>query len=106
MAFVAIDEASGDLLGVARLHANADYDRAEYAVLVRSDVKGQGLGWLLMQTLIEYSRSEGLRRIEGQVLKENTTMLTMCRELGFAVAADPHERGSCLVGLDLAATAR
>jgi acetyltransferase len=105
MAFVAIDEASGDLLGVARLHANADYDRAEYAVLVRSDVKGQGLGWLLMQTLIEYSRSEGLRRIEGQVLKENTTMLTMCRELGFAVAADPHERGSCLVGLDLAATA-
>lgn len=105
MAFVAIDQANGDLLGVARLHANADYDRAEYAVLVRSDVKGQGLGWLLMQTLIEYARSEGLRRIEGQVLNENTTMLTMCRELGFAVAADPHESGSCLVGLDLAATA-
>jgi acetyltransferase len=46
-----------------------------------------------------------LRRIDGLFLKENTTMLTMCRELGFAVAADPHESGSCLVGLDLAATA-
>jgi acetyltransferase len=105
MAFVAIDQANGDLLGVARLHANADYDRAEYAVLVRSDVKGQGLGWRLMQTLIEYARSEGLRRIEGQVLKENTTMVTMCRELGFAVAGDPHDAGSYLVGLELAATA-
>jgi acetyltransferase len=80
-------------------------DTGEYAVLVRSDLKGRGLGWLLMQTLIEYARSEGLRRLEGQVLKENTTMLTMCRELGFAVASDPHEAGSCLVGLDLAATA-
>jgi acetyltransferase len=105
MAFVAIDQASGDLLGVARLHANANYDRAEYAVLVRSDVKGQGLGWLLMQTLIEYARSEGLRCIEGQVLKENTTMVRMCRELGFTVVSDPHDPGSHLVALKLAATA-
>jgi acetyltransferase len=105
MAFVAIDQASGDLLGVARLHANADYDRAEYAVLVRSDVKGQGLGWLLMQILLEYARSEGLQRIEGQVLRENTTMLKMCRELGFTIVGDPHDRGSYLVGLELAATA-
>jgi len=91
------------LLGVARLHANADYDRAEYAVLVRSDVKGQGLGWLLMQTLVEYARSEGLHRIEGQVLRENTTMVMMCRELGFTVVGDPHDSGSYLVGLELLA---
>jgi acetyltransferase len=58
-----------------------------------------------MQTLIGYARSEGLRRIEGQVLKENTTMVTMCRELGFAVAGDPHDAGSYLVSLELAATA-
>ncbi len=51
--------------------------------------------------LIEYARSEGLRRIEGQVLKENTTMLTMCRELGFSIVSDPHDRGSYLVGLEL-----
>ena len=37
--------------GGARLHANADYDRGEYAILVRSDLKGRGLGWLLMQLL-------------------------------------------------------
>ena len=61
-------------------------------------------GQKLMRTLIEYARSEGLRRIEGQVLKENTTMLMMCRELGFTVVSDPHESGSYLVALKLTAT--
>ena len=89
MAFVAIEQTTGDLLGVGRLHANANYDTAEYAVLVRSDVKGRGIGWLLMQTILEYARSEGLQRVEGQVLNENTTMLTMCRKLGFAIAPIP-----------------
>jgi acetyltransferase len=97
MAFIALDEATGSMLGVARLHANADYDTAEYAVLVRSDLKGKGLGWLLMQTIIEYGRSEGLRQIEGQVLNENRTMLNMCRELGFRISPDPHDASSCLV---------
>jgi acetyltransferase len=102
MAFVAIEQTTGDLLGVGRLHANANYDTAEYAVLVRSDVKGRGLGWLLMQTILEYARSEGLQRVEGQVLNENTTMLTMCRELGFAITPDPNDAGSYIVRLDLA----
>ena len=81
MAFVAIEESSGKLLGVVRLHANADYDSGEYAVQVRSDLKGHGLGWELMQLIIQYARSEGLQRIEGQVLRENSVMLSMCREI-------------------------
>lgn len=93
MAFIAIDAASGQMLGVVRLHANANYDIAEYAVLVRSDMKGRGLGWLLMQTMIDYASAEGLQVIEGQVLQDNTTMLTMCRELGFEIAPDPQDAG-------------
>ena len=90
MAFVAIEEATGNMLGVVRLHADANYDTAEYAVLVRSDLKGEGLGWQLMQLIIEYARSEGLREIEGQVLYENSAMLRMCAECGFSIAPDPH----------------
>ena len=60
MAFVAIEEATGNMLGVIRLHADANYDSGEYAVLVRSDLKGRGLGYLLMQMIIEYARAEGL----------------------------------------------
>jgi acetyltransferase len=97
MAFIAIDKASGGMLGVGRLHANANYDTAEYAVLVRSDLKGKGLGWLLMQTMIDYARSEGLKTIEGQVLVENTTMLRMCEELGFSITPDPDENDTVIV---------
>ena len=103
MAFIAIDEASGRMLGVVRLHANANYDTGEYAILVRSDMKGKGLGWLLMQMILEYSRAEGLKTIEGQVLRENVTMLAMCRELGFDITTDPDDADVWLVKKDIAA---
>ena len=92
MAFVAFDEASGELAGVVRLHSDSIYETGEYAILLRSDLKGRGLGWALMQLLIEYGKSEGLKQIYGQVLRENTTMVEMCRSLGFKVEVDPTER--------------
>jgi acetyltransferase len=54
-----------------------------------------------MQQIIEYCRSDGLREIVGQVMHENTTMLLMCRELGFRVVTDPEEHGICNVTLCL-----
>jgi RimJ/RimL family protein N-acetyltransferase len=93
MAFVAIDEASDELLGVVRLHLDPTRETGEYAILLRSDLKGKGLGWALMQLIIEYARSEGLSRIHGQVLQENSVMLKMCRELGFEIKTDPEDRG-------------
>jgi acetyltransferase len=101
MAFLAIDEATGEMLGVVRLHADADYDRGEYAILLRSDQKGRGLGWQLMQLIIEYARVEGIRVISGQVLQENTTMLDMCRQLGFRIEPDPQELGVVVVTLSV-----
>jgi acetyltransferase len=103
MAFIAVEKSSGSMLGVVRLHASANYDSGEYAILVRSDLKGRGLGWLLMQTIIEYARSEGLREIEGQVLRDNTTMIAMCRELGFSVQSDPGDASICNVRLSVSA---
>jgi acetyltransferase len=99
MAFIALEEASGAMLGVVRLHANANFDSGEYAILVRSDVKGHGLGWHLMRLIIDYARAEGLKIIEGQVLSSNTTMLAMCRELGFQISFDPQDPDSCTVKL-------
>jgi acetyltransferase len=101
MALLAIEEATGEMLGVVRLHSDANYQHGEYAILVRSDLKGRGLGWLLMQRIIEYARAEGLKSIDGQVLSENTTMIAMCRELGFTVATDPHELDTVVVKLEL-----
>ncbi len=104
MAFIAIEESSGNMLGVVRLHADANYERGEYAVLVRSDLKGRGLGYLLMQMIIEYARAEDLKVIEGQVLRENTAMLAMCRELGFSLSPDPNDPDTCIVKLVISAS--
>jgi acetyltransferase len=101
IAFAALDEASGDLLGVVRLHADSNYENAEYAVLVRSDLKGRGIGWKLMELIIRYGKSEKLKCIEGQVLQENTTMLVMCRQFGFEITDDPNDRTMKVVRLRL-----
>src|SRR5476649_1719298 len=95
MAFVAIDEASSEMLGVVRLHSDLIHQAGEYAILLRSDLKGRGLGWTLMQLMIEYAKSEGLSRIDGQILQENSVMLKMCRELGFEIKSDAEDRGLC-----------
>ncbi len=101
MAFIAIKEATGEMLGVVRLHTKPDYDSGEFAILVRSDLQGHGLGWLMMQMIIEYARAEGIRSIEGQVLADNTTMLKMCGELGFAISRDPDDPSISVAKLSL-----
>jgi acetyltransferase len=101
MAFVAFDETTNELVGVVRIHSDSIYESGEYAILLRSDLKGKGLGWALMQLIIEYAKSEGLNVISGDVLQENTVMLEMCRNLGFEVKADPTEHDLCNVRLRL-----
>ena len=101
MAFVAFDEATGEMVGVVRIHSDSVYESGEYAILLRSDLKGRGLGWVLMQLIIEYAKSEGLKAISGDVLAENTVMLAMCRSLGFEVKPDPGEHDICDVRLKL-----
>lgn len=85
-AFIALDENTGRMLGLVRLKDELDEKTAEFAILVRSRLKGHGLGWLLMRRVIDYAKEKGLRRVYGDVLAENTAMLQMCAELGFHAA--------------------
>jgi GNAT superfamily N-acetyltransferase len=99
IAFVAFDEVKSETLGVVWLYCDSLHETGEYAILLRSDLKGRGLGWALMQLIIEYAKSKDLKRISGQILQENTVMLKMCRELGFEVVTDAQDRGVCDVTL-------
>jgi acetyltransferase len=101
MAFIAIEENSGRMLGVVRVHDDPAGESAEFAILVRSHLKGHGLGWLMMKHMIAAAKEKGLKAVHGQVLTENHTMLLMCRELGFQVADDRKARGVKLVVLPL-----
>jgi acetyltransferase len=98
---VAVDENTGLMLGVVRLMLDADHEHGEYAILLRSDLKGQGLGWKLMKYMIEFARAEGIKTVEGQVLSENQPMLSMNQALGFTIQDDPGEHGVKKVVLDL-----
>lgn len=99
MAFVLTERGlpgAADILGVVRLARDDIDDRGggsgEYAVTVRSDLSGRGIGRFLMARIIDYGRSIGLDAIFGLVLSENRAMLTMCLALGFRldpVADDP-----------------
>lgn len=100
MAFVALDR-DGNLCGVARIFADPDHETAEYALLVRSDLKGQGLGWTMLRHLLDFAKADGLKRVYGTVLSENSGMLKMCREFGFQLAVDKNDPGIVKVSLDL-----
>src|SRR5689334_1720337 len=101
MAFIAIEEATGRMLGVVRVHDETDGESGEFAILLRTRLKGHGLGWLMMKHMIANAKAKGLKTVRGQVLAENATMLLMCEELGFHIADDPLERGVKQVTLPL-----
>jgi acetyltransferase len=91
MALIALGDDAGPVLGVVRYGADPDNRRAEFALSVRSDRQGQGLGGLLMQEIMGVARSRGVGEIFGDVLRENSRMLQLCRELGFELAAHPED---------------
>ncbi|TWA68994.1 acetyltransferase [Azospirillum brasilense] len=105
MGLVAVgpDPETGDTImyGVVRITADPDNLRAEYAVMVRSDMKGQGLGYQLMNKILDYARSRGIREVYGEVLRENTSMLGMCRALGFIRKENLDEPGVVEVRIEL-----
>ncbi|HYG85307.1 MAG TPA: bifunctional acetate--CoA ligase family protein/GNAT family N-acetyltransferase [Azospirillum sp.] len=89
------------MYGVVRITADPDNVRAEYAVMVRSDMKGQGLGYQLMRKILDYARLRGIKEVYGEVLRENTNMLGMCRALGFVRKENLDEPGVVEVKIDL-----
>ena len=88
MAFIAVRkraDGSDETLGVVRAIADPDNINAEFAIIVRSDLKGQGLGQLLMKKLIDYFRKRGTVSLVGEALSDNKGMLEMVRNLGFSI---------------------
>ncbi len=56
---------------MTRAISDPDNIDAEFAVLVRSDLKGLGLGRRLLEKLIAYTQSHGLQRLNGITMLGN-----------------------------------
>jgi len=94
MAFIATRkraDGSDETLGVARVIADPDNIEAEFAVIVRSDLKRQGLGCILMRKLIDYCRNRGTQAIVGETLRHNHLLLELIRHFGFEISGQPEE---------------
>ncbi|MGQ3906301.1 bifunctional acetate--CoA ligase family protein/GNAT family N-acetyltransferase [Mixta calida] len=87
MAFVAVREQGGEaeIIGVTRAISDADNTDAEFSVLVRSDLKGVGLGRRLLEKMIVYTRHHGLQQLNGITMPRNQGMITLAKKLGFSV---------------------
>jgi acetyltransferase len=90
-----------ELYGVVRFSADPDNARAEFAILIRSDMTGLGLGPMLMRRIIDYARKRGIGEIYGEVLAENRPMLRICDAFGFKKGRDPEDPGVMIVSLVL-----
>jgi acetyltransferase len=76
---------------VTSIAADPDGEKAEYAIMVRSDMANLGLGSLLTRRIIEYCRRRGLSEIFGEVLRENKPMLRICKDLDFCIQTSPDD---------------
>jgi acetyltransferase len=96
MAFVATRtnaDGIGETLAVGRVVADPDNVSAEFAVTVRSDLKGKGLGVMVMNKLIAYCRARGTREIVGEALPQNAPVIGLVKKLGFTVGPVDEEEG-------------
>ena len=83
--------------------ADPDNITSEFGIIVRSDIKGGGLGALLMNKLIRTLRAQGTQRLIATVLSENSRMLALQRDLGFVDSHFNREDGTREIYLDLQA---
>lgn len=100
MAIVAVRQHQGqdEIIGVTRAISDADNIDAEFSVLVRSDLKGLGLGRRLLEKMIIYTRQHGLQQLNGITMPGNRGMVTLARKLGFAIDVQLEDG---IVGLSL-----
>lgn len=83
MAFVALQ--GPHIIGVSRALINPENTDAEFAILVRSDLKGIGLGKKLMGKIIDYCRDKHTLQMSGITMPSNQGMLALARKFGFEV---------------------
>lgn len=87
MNFLAFAE-DGMLIATAMMACDPDGERAEFAVSVRSDFKGRGVSWTLVQHVLSYARSEGIKSIESVESADNRAALALEREAGFTAVPE------------------
>ena len=81
--FLAFNSANDDLVASALLACDKEMDTGEIAVSIRSDYKGQGVGWALLDFIGREAQVRGLRRVIAIESRGNHGAIELEREKGF-----------------------
>ena len=105
IAVAAYDPAAPDgdknILGVVRLILSPDAPEGEFAIMVRSDQAGRGLGHCLMARMLGWARDRGLTRVRAEIMAENERMLRLAREFGAVIQPQNRDFRIVQVAIDL-----
>ena len=104
MAFIATapdEKGDPETLGVMRTNTKPDNSEAEFAIVVRSDMKGEGLGSMLFHKGIRYTKDRGTTVLMGQTMVENKAMQGLSRKFGFEISPAPHDEDLVDMVLDM-----
>ncbi len=103
LALVALDLSSPTekMLGVARVIADPDLSHTEFSIMVGDPWHGQGVGAALLVNLLKAAKKQGVERVWGTVLRENTQMQRLGKKAGFTMKFNSEE-GAYDLDIDLA----
>lgn len=88
---LAFDARDQRLAATAMVAMDEAMENAEVAVAVRSDLKGQGLGWALLGHACDYASARGIKRVYSVESYENRAAISLEKEMGFSASPFPGE---------------
>jgi acetyltransferase len=98
---LAFDGRDGRLVATAMIAADDNMDDAEVAIMVRSDLKGRGVGWSMLAHSCEYAKERGYKQIHSVELADNRSAIALEREMGFVARPCPGDASLTMVSKKL-----
>jgi acetyltransferase len=105
ISFLAFEEGQAQVAATAMLACDPDRTRAEVALTTRSDMKGRGLSWALLEHVLRYAKAERIGSVEAVEYADHEAALRMEREMGFTAVPDPDDASLSVMRYDLSESA-
>jgi GNAT superfamily N-acetyltransferase len=87
--FLAIEPGTGRILATAMMAADKMMESAEVAIAIRSDFKGRGISWMLLDHVARFAASKGIRFLESVENRDNHQAIELERDMGWKATPCP-----------------
>lgn len=98
---VAFDSSNSRLASTAMI-ARQSAETAEVAIVVRSDLKGRGIGWAMLSYACEVARARGFVRVQCIESSANRAALSLETEQGFGTIPSADDATVIILSKELA----